>query len=246
MNHYFGTAGWSIPGELHSLFPGPGAHLERYARTLSAVEINSSFYRHHQAKTYARWGKSVPEYFRFSVKLAKAFTHEARLAPSGTSLRDSLLGMAELGEKFSVLLVQLPPTLEFHPARTENFLGFLREHCPAEIAWEPRHPSWAQAPALALLEKYGAVKVIADPEPCPTPLLGADFRLRYYRLHGRPVIYRSRYHLPFLRRLSRAIVDAPARSLWCIFDNTTYGYALENAVELRELCGGLATDRIVS
>lgn len=244
--YHFGTAGWSLPSELHSLFPGTGSHLERYARALSAVEINSSFYRHHQAKTYARWAQSVPKHFRFSVKLAKAFTHEARLSPSGDSLRDCILGICELGEKFGVLLVQLPPSLLFEHQKVENFIGFLREVCPAEIAWEPRHPSWTQPEALALLEKYEITKVIADPEPCPTRFLHSDDRLRYYRLHGRPVIYRSRYQMPFLRRLGRAIQDAPSRTVWCIFDNTTFGYALKNAIELGALTSGLASDRIVS
>ena len=41
-------------------------HLERYARRLSAAEINSSFYRPHQRKTYERWAASVPDDFRFA------------------------------------------------------------------------------------------------------------------------------------------------------------------------------------
>jgi uncharacterized protein YecE (DUF72 family) len=46
-----GTAGWSIPGAHAALFPGGGSHLERYARVLSAVEIDSTFYRTHRTAT---------------------------------------------------------------------------------------------------------------------------------------------------------------------------------------------------
>ena len=41
---FLGTAGWSVPTALAPLFPGGGTHLERYARVMPAVEIDSSFY----------------------------------------------------------------------------------------------------------------------------------------------------------------------------------------------------------
>jgi uncharacterized protein YecE (DUF72 family) len=53
-----GCAGWSLSSAVAPEFPGAGSHLERYARVLPAVEINSSFYRPHRAATYARWRDS--------------------------------------------------------------------------------------------------------------------------------------------------------------------------------------------
>jgi uncharacterized protein YecE (DUF72 family) len=76
---FIGTAGWSIPAIHAHAFPGSGTHLERYGAVLNAVEINSSFYRPHRQKTYARWAASVPEDFRFSVKLPRTITHHQRL-----------------------------------------------------------------------------------------------------------------------------------------------------------------------
>ena len=69
---YIGTAGWSIPAHYAPDFAGAGTHLARYAAQMTAVEINSSFYRPHQRKTYERWAASVPEVFRFSVKLPRS------------------------------------------------------------------------------------------------------------------------------------------------------------------------------
>ena len=74
-----GTAAWSIPKEHAAPFPVAGSHLERYGAVLNAVEINSSFYRPHRTTTYERWAASVPEDFRFAVKVPKAITHEHRL-----------------------------------------------------------------------------------------------------------------------------------------------------------------------
>ena len=60
------TAGWSIPARYKQLFTSDGSHLEKYAERLHAVEINSSFYRHHKMNTYRRWAESVPAHFRFA------------------------------------------------------------------------------------------------------------------------------------------------------------------------------------
>lgn len=53
-----GTAGWSIPAANREAFPGAGSILERYARKMNWVEINSSFYRPHRRETYERWAAS--------------------------------------------------------------------------------------------------------------------------------------------------------------------------------------------
>ena len=76
---HVGYAGWSIPRQYAEHFPEQGAHLERYAQRLTAVEINSSFYRPHRPATYARWAAVVPEAFKFAVKVPKEITHTRRL-----------------------------------------------------------------------------------------------------------------------------------------------------------------------
>lgn len=244
---FVGVAGWSLPSPQKNDFPGEGSHLARYSARLRAVEINSSFYRDHLPDTYARWADSTPEDFRFAVKLNREFTHYAQLAPRPDALRATLDAVARLGPKWGALLVQLPPGLALNARRADRFLAFVREHYPAPIAWEPRHPSWAEEGALAVLEKHGVARVLADPDPCPPSRpLSSDRLLRYYRLHGTPEIYRSRYRPPFLARVAGSILRAPARAAWCIFDNTTYGFALENALELRALLSRRAEERIVS
>src|ERR1700733_604079 len=110
---WVGTAGWSVPSRYAAELPPGGSHLERYARRLDAVEINSSFYRPHQRKTYQRWAWSVPAGFRFSVKLPKAMTHEQRLADCGALLDRFVSEVTGLGDRLGVLLVQLPPQLAF-------------------------------------------------------------------------------------------------------------------------------------
>src|SRR4028119_750409 len=76
---FIGTAGWSIPRDIADRFPSEGTALERYAARLPVAEINSSFHRPHRISTWERWRDSVPDEFRFSVKVPKQITHKRRL-----------------------------------------------------------------------------------------------------------------------------------------------------------------------
>src|SRR5206468_3530182 len=127
MKVYIGVAGWSVPKQHAAGFPAEGSHLERYARCFPAVEINSSFYRPHQPKTYARWAASVPQDFRFAVKVPKEITHTRRLI--GTpELLDRFIGeVSTLGDRLGPLLVQLPPSLKCNVGTVREFFEVLRQ-----------------------------------------------------------------------------------------------------------------------
>src|SRR5579859_7340644 len=87
---YVGRAGWSLARSDQVHFPNEGSHLVRYAQRLPAVEVNSSFYRSHRRTTYSRWAASVPDEFRFSVKMPRSITHQLRLV-DGDALLDRFL-----------------------------------------------------------------------------------------------------------------------------------------------------------
>lgn len=74
-----GCAGWSLRGDLQGVFPADGSHLQRFASVFAAVEVNSCFYQSHRKSTWLRWAECTPESFRFSYKLSKSITHQARL-----------------------------------------------------------------------------------------------------------------------------------------------------------------------
>jgi len=120
-----------------SLFPTAGTHLIRYAAALSAVEINSSFYRPHRPATYARWASSVPENFRFAVKIPKLATHERRLVDVSDVLDRFLSEVTSLGGKLGPLLIQLPPTLSFTSNVAEDFLQNYEVDSTANSLWSP-------------------------------------------------------------------------------------------------------------
>lgn len=232
---YVGTAGWSIHSQYLAQFPPGGTHLERYARGLNAVEINSSFYRPHRRATYERWAASVGPTFRFSVKMPKAVTHESRLIDCDNLLRSFLDETAGLGEKLGVLLVQLPPSFAFDASVAGAFFRNLRRRTTVDIACEPRHATWFTPGSESLLRKHRIARVAADPALAPGgDLPGGSLALAYFRWHGTPRLYWSNYDDEALGRLRERMARQTENGAvtWCIFDNTAQSFALGNALSV--------------
>ncbi|MDO9434164.1 DUF72 domain-containing protein [Hydrogenophaga sp.] len=237
-----GTAGWALPREVQHVFPGDGAHLERYARVLHCTEINTTFSRTHRPDTFERWAAQTPDRFRFSVKMPKAFTHAARLDVPRAEVRAFVSSLEGLGERLGVLLMQLPPSLVFDGTVARAFFRSVRAGFPGAVVCEPRHASWYTAPASALLVHERIGRVAADPpKPAeaaePGGWLGehGDGRgaVVYYRWHGSPRMYWSAYGDAWLADKARALAHWPATTrVWCIFDNTASGAAADDALRL--------------
>ena len=236
-----GTAGWSIPKEHAAPFPVQGSHLERYGAVFDAVEINSSFYRPHRRATYARWAASVPDHFRFAVKVPKTITHERRLTGTGELLDRFLSEVEGLGPKLGSLLVQLPPSLAFLDGISDQFLAEFRQRFKGSIVCEPRHASWFARHVDNLLHEHQIARVAADPAPVAAAGEPGGWRsLSYYRLHGTPRVYYSSYEAEALTRIAERLArdTTTGTETWCIFDNTAAFAATANALTTKVLVQG--------
>lgn len=225
-----GCAGWGIGRDTAAAFPGTDSHLERYARVLNAVEINTSFYRPHQPSTYARWAASVPDAFRFAVKLPRSISHDRRLVDVAEPLAAFADQASTLAAKLGCILVQLPPSLQLDTGVADRFLTALRQHFDCALACEARHGSWFTEAATALLRQHGITRVIADPPAGQAGEFVPTTAAVYARLHGSPRMYYSAYDAAYLEQVAAYIAR---RDAWCIFDNTAAGAALANALELQ-------------
>lgn len=233
-----GCAGWSIPGRYAGLFDAGGSALERYASRFSAVEINSSFYRPHQAATYERWAATVPAAFRFSVKVPRTISHESALVGTGPLLDRFLDEVSGLGAKLGGLLLQLPPSMSLDARRASAFFRALQRRSSAPLVCEPRHASWFTPAADALLQRYAVARAGADPARVPEAAVpGQSAAWRYWRWHGAPRMYYSDYSDAELLELAAAIDQhrVAGHAPWVVFDNTAHGFAIANAARLQEL-----------
>ncbi len=235
-NLKIGQAGWSVSTASQVSFPLTGSHLQRYAQQFNAVEINSSFYKPHKPSTYERWAATVPANFKFSLKVPKTVTHVSRLMDASL-LNNFLDQIAPLREKLGPLVVQLPPSLRFDLNHARNFFETFRNQHMGEIACEPRHASWFEPGADRVLADARVARVVADPDRgflnATDP--GGWTGLVYLRLHGSPRMYYSAYSDEYLGDLAKRLIGYSEQStVWCIFDNTAAGAALENAFQLKQ------------
>src|SRR5687767_9791749 len=229
---HLGTAGWNIRREHAHRFSSTGTHLERYATLFNAVEINSCFYRPHRFRTYERWAASVPEDFRFAVKLPKVITHESRLVGVVPALEQFLGEIAGLGTKLGPILVQLPPSFAFDVPVVSAFFTELRSRFDGAVVFEPRHESWFTEDVEAVLIEHRIARVAADPARVPAAAEPAGYdKVVYVRLHGSPRIYYSAYPAEALDQVARLLEEKATLgiSTWCIFDNTALGAATADA-----------------
>lgn len=231
-----GTAGWATPRAVRDHFPEAESGLARYAGRFDCAEINSTFYRSHRPATYARWAEQTPEGFRFAAKLPRTITHERRLAGSENLLDAFLAEVGQLGPKLGPVLVQLPPSAAFDPAVAAFFFQALRQRFDGPVACEPRHSTWFEPEAGALLAGQRVARVAADPARVPEAAEpGGWDGLAYWRLHGSPRMYWSAYDEAYLQALSERLRASNAAETWCVFDNTTSGAAADDALRLLDL-----------
>jgi len=228
---HIGTAGWAIPKAHAGSFPEQGTGLARYAQIFNAAEINSTFYRPHRASTFERWRDSVPDEFRFAVKVPKSITHEQMLVGAGRDFAAFASSLSGLGDRLGPLLLQLPPKLAFDPIVIEAFLSEASD-TGQSLVLEPRHASWSSAEADDLLARFDVARVGADPERfAGAGKPGGASKLGYLRLHGSPRIYFSSYGEDVIAALSEQMRRHPG-PIWCIFDNTASGAAAGDAFRL--------------
>jgi uncharacterized protein YecE (DUF72 family) len=171
MSIYFGCPVWSFKGWVGNFYPNgtrPGEYLREYARRLTAIEGNTTFYAVPTPETIAGWTDATPPSFQFCPKLPKAVSHEGGLAAKidlALAFVDALKG---LGPRLGPMFLQLPP--RFAPSLLGDLRSFL-EAWPRglRLAVEVRHPHWFDPPhsdALdLLLSDSGAARVTIDTRP---------------------------------------------------------------------------------
>lgn len=153
--------------------------LAAYARWLSTVEIDSTFYRPPDPTTLARWYGATPPGFVFALKVPREITHERRLAGIAGAVRSFYLATAELEEKLGPILFQLPPTLEKDVPLLRDLLSEVPRG--GRTAVEFRHPSWRDDAVLEAMREAGAALCIVDGLRGATPLVRTA-RFGYLRL----------------------------------------------------------------
>jgi uncharacterized protein YecE (DUF72 family) len=105
-------------------------YLREYARRLTAIEANTTFYALPESKTIDNWIEDTPDQFQFCPKLPKAISHIGKLTANIEKSREFIGRMQVLGSRLGPMFLQLPPA--FSPNLFEDLVEFL-EAWPAEV-----------------------------------------------------------------------------------------------------------------
>src|SRR3989442_13756470 len=84
MTLYGGPSGWAYPEWRGSFYPArlpAKGFLDHYGRTLTACEVNATFYRIQSEASMERWAGAVPDAFRFTVKAHRRLSYRRQLGP---------------------------------------------------------------------------------------------------------------------------------------------------------------------
>lgn len=225
--------------------------LQIYSTIYSTVEINSTFYNIPTTKTVENWYLTVPGDFRFSIKLNRLFSHDARLILTEEvkdKLRQFVNHTALLKEKLSWYLLQLPPSLAVNWVALDEFLAGLRETMQSEgvdagIAVEYRHDSWYEANSLDILNQHAASQVISSSPHKWSCVWVKQAKANYVRLHGLEKMYYSAYSEADLAKLFDWIKDSGADRSFIYFDNTASSAGKENSQQLMQLFGQVVPEQ---
>ncbi|WP_027719350.1 DUF72 domain-containing protein [Desulfovirgula thermocuniculi] len=241
---YIGTSGYNYPHWRERFYPPEmpaRAWLGFYAEHFNTVELNVTFYRQVQPRTFEKWHETTPPDFRFALKGHRFITHLRRLSDVGEAVASFFRCAAHLEEKLAVVLWQFPPSFQSDEALLAAFCALLREIPPAartRHAFEFRHRSWFAPPTYRILAAGNFALCIGDSPRWPqAEEITADFV--YLRFHGGKQLYRSNYSTAELGTWARRIEGWLGQGLdvYAYFNNDAEGHALHNAAELRALVG---------
>ncbi|MDH6253586.1 uncharacterized protein YecE (DUF72 family) [Chryseobacterium sp. H1D6B] len=234
---YIGCSGFYNNDWKGSLYPenAPSKDfLSLYSRQFNAVEINSTFYRKPTAKTLLKWAAETPGDFKFFIKIPKTISHEKRLIDCKDEISEFCSHIQQhLKEKLAGFLYQFPPSFKYSKENIDLILSNLDFNFLNVI--EFRHESWWTEEVFEILKKKNIIfSGVSFPGNLPEEVVINNQEVLYYRLHGKPILYKSEYSEEFLNDLAEKIQKPQCISF--IFFNNTWGTAaIKNSLYLKKI-----------
>lgn len=243
-----GASGWQYADWKGRFYPSDlpvGRWLEFYADRFQTVEVNNTFYRLPERRTFEDWAERTPDDFVVVSKASRYLTHIKRLKDPEEPVarfRDRLSG---LGSKRGPVLVQLPPTLRADPGRLHATLELFTDE---RVAVEFRHPSWFTDASARILAEHDAAFCLADRG---SRVLGPVLKTAswtYLRLHAGTARPQPCYGDAALGHWAERLIDqwGPDADTYVFFNNDHHACAVRDAARFARLAGhvGLTPTRV--
>jgi len=239
-NVFIGCSGFYNNDWKGSLYPEDAKSkdfLTLYSRQFNTVEINSTFYRKPTAKTLLKWHDETPEDFTFFIKIPKTVSHEKRLEGCREEVAEFCRHISSgLQKKLAGFLYQFPPSFKNTPENIQ--LIFETVDTGYFNVIEFRHESWWREEIYSLLGEHKIIfSGVSFPGNLPEDVISNDPGMLYYRLHGKPVLYKSEYSRDFIENLAETLKARRRQTMYIFFNNTWGTASIHNALYLKEILG---------
>ena len=171
-----GIGGWNYEPWRETFYPpevSKAKELHYASRQLTAIEINSTFYRGQSEATFAKWAAETPDTFRFTVKAHRATTARRTVEDMRSSV-DMFIkgGVTALGDKLGAINWQFPDSRKFDADYFGAFFKMLPDEqggVALRHAVEVRNDTFRTEAFTDLLRKHKCAVVFADDPDWPMP-----------------------------------------------------------------------------
>jgi uncharacterized protein YecE (DUF72 family) len=236
---HIGCSGWNYQHWRGRFYPEgepPNKWFEFYADVFDTVEINNTFYRLPETRTFKAWRRQAPDGFIYAVKASRFLTHQKKLKDARAPLKKLLDRAQYLEEHLGPILYQLPARWRLNTERLASFIDLLPEDLVH--VFEFRNQSWMVEEVFQFLEERGV-------SFCAHDMFGLDVPRRavgpvtYVRLHGTRKRYQGGYREPMLRKwwnwMEKQVRSG--KDLYVYFNNDADAHAVRDAQRLMRKAG---------
>ena len=241
-----GTSGWGYDEWIGPFYPKSlrkEDFLTYYSQVFYTNEINTTFYNIPSINIVENWVKKTPDFFKFSAKIPKAITHDAKLKLNDSLkiLEYFLKAMKPLmnADKLLAFLIQLPPFFK----KDQNF-GDLKdfiEQWPIDykrsepyLVIEFRDLSWMDNEVFNYLKnkKLTYCVVIEPLLPSRMDITNNDFVYIRFHGYGKEIWFDYDFSSIEIKKWSLKLKEVIKKSkkVGIYFNNHFSGYAVKNSL----------------
>jgi uncharacterized protein YecE (DUF72 family) len=231
-----GCSGYQYNAWKHFFYPDelPKANwFEFYCQHFNTIELNMTYYKFPRAPLLRKWYDRSPADFTFSVKAPRVITHFKKLNDAKNYLKDFYNAVsAGLQEKTGCVLFQFPSHFQYSENDLERIAELLDPSFRNVV--EFRNASWWNTTVYnSLAGREIIFSGMSHPE-LPDAVVVSNKTL-YFRFHGVPHLYSSRYQLADLEAVASQVIESNAKHAYIIFNNAAEGAAITNAKQFQEI-----------
>ena len=173
-NLLVGTSSWSSKDWCGTFYPEsiqPEEMISAYARQLSTVEIDATWYRMPGPAVVDSWRARTPPGFVFSAKVPRIISHDKYLEGCEEEMNQFVRIMSRLGDKLGPMILQFPYVAKGKDpeeyATGADFLSRLKRfaaNLPEGFRWgiEIRNSRWVRPELLDFLQNRSISLVFID------------------------------------------------------------------------------------